>query len=123
MSLLAFLPSIIGMAGTLLGGKGKKQEYAAQQTPQQQAFTRYLMNLMKGQMGPGAANKQPIYDSMNMLSKMFGVGSGQYGQAPPPSGFPGMGMPQQGMPGGMMGGMQGGPMGPGMQPGQRWPQM
>ena len=89
--MLAFLPSILGIAGSLFGGKGKKQEYAAQQTSQQLALMNYLSNLGKQNIGQGAANKQPTYDAMNMISRMFGGGFGQYGQQNPVQQNPGGG--------------------------------
>jgi hypothetical protein len=59
--------------------RGKKAQFAAQQTPQQQSLVNYLTGLSKGNIGQGSANKQPTYDALNMISKMFGVGGGQYG--------------------------------------------
>jgi hypothetical protein len=53
---------------------------APQQTPEQLALMRYLTQMGKQNMGQGAANKQPTYDAMNMISRMFGGGMGQYGQ-------------------------------------------
>jgi len=78
MSLAAFLPSILGVLGSLF--KGKKTKQAPQQTPQQLALVNYLTQMAKGNMGQGAANKQPTYDAMNMIARMFGGGMGQYGQ-------------------------------------------
>lgn len=71
MSLLAFLPSIIGLAGTLLGGKGKKQEYAAQQTPQQSAAYNALLRMLQQRAGTGSAGYQPTSDAMNILYQTF----------------------------------------------------
>ena len=76
-SILAFLPSILGGVASLF--KGKKTQQAPQQTPQQLALTQFLTNLAKQNMQMGAANKQPTYDALNMISKMFGVGGGNYG--------------------------------------------
>jgi hypothetical protein len=60
--------------------KGNKTKMAPQQTPQQLALMQYLSQLGKQNIGQGAANKQPTYDAMNMISRMFGGGMGQYGQ-------------------------------------------
>jgi len=67
-ALLAAIPSILGVLGTLF--KGKKTEMAPQQTPQQlQAYTQLLQLLMKkNQMGS---------DPMNQVRSMF------YGQQAP----------------------------------------
>ena len=88
---IPFAGPILGVLGSIFGGKGKKQEYAAQQTPQQLALMNYLSNLGKQNIGQGAANKQPTYDAMNMISRMFGGGFGQYGQQNPVQQNPGGG--------------------------------
>ena len=74
---LPFLPAVAGIAGSLL--KGKKTKFATQQTPEQMALVRYLTQMGQQNMGQGAANKQPTYDAMNMIARMFGGGMGQYG--------------------------------------------
>ena len=71
MSLLAFLPSIIGLAGTLFGGKGKKQEYTPYQSPQQQQAYNSLLQLLQRQAGSGSAGYQPTSDAMNILYQTF----------------------------------------------------
>ena len=75
---LPFLPAAAGIAGSLI--KGKKTKFATQQTPEQMALVRYLTQMGQQNMGQGAANKQPTYDAMNMIARMFGGGMGQYGQ-------------------------------------------
>jgi hypothetical protein len=59
------------LAGTLLGGKGKKQQYAAQQTPQQQSAYNSLLQLLQRQSGTGSAGYQPTSDAMNILYQTF----------------------------------------------------
>jgi hypothetical protein len=76
--LAAAIPSILSVLGSLF--KGKKTKMASQQTPQQLALVRYLTQMGQQNMGQGAANKQPTYDAMNMIARMFGGGMGQYGQ-------------------------------------------
>jgi len=76
-SFLSFLPAIIGGIGGLF--KGNKQKYAAQQTPQQQAAYNALLQMLQRRSGTGSAGYQPTSDALNMISRMFGVGGGNYG--------------------------------------------
>jgi hypothetical protein len=69
--LAALIPSALGVIGSLFGGKGKKAEYAAQQTPQQQMAYKALLNMIQQRMGQQSAGFQPTFDAMNNLSQMF----------------------------------------------------
>ena len=66
---LSFLPSILGVVGSLF--KGKKQTYAAQQTPQQQAAYSQLLKMLQARMGQPSAGMQPGNDAMNILYSQF----------------------------------------------------
>jgi len=94
VSFLAFLPAIAAGLGSLF--KGNKTQQAPQQTQQQLALTQFLTNLAKQNLGQGAANKQPTYDALNMISRMFGVGGGNYGQQTPTRSLPAMPMSTSG---------------------------
>jgi hypothetical protein len=69
MGLAAFLPSIIGVLGSLF--KGKKQQYTNQQTPQQSAAYNQLLKMIQQRMGQPSAGMQPSQDAMGMLYKQF----------------------------------------------------
>ncbi len=71
MSLLSFLPSILGVVGSLFGGKGNKTQYAAQQTPQQSAAYNSLLQLLTRQAGQGSAGYQPTSDALSLLYNTF----------------------------------------------------
>ena len=111
------LASILGILGSLFGGKGKKTEYAAQQTPQQSQAYNALLKMLQSRMGQPSAGYGPTSMAMNQLSNMF------YGQNAVPGVQPG-GLPPQGgqggggggyIPQGGGGGMGGGMPGGGMQ--------
>lgn len=67
--LAALLPSALGVIGSLF--KGKKTQYTAQQTPQQQAAYNQLLKMLQQRMGQQSAGYQPTFDAMNNLSQMF----------------------------------------------------
>jgi len=93
-ALVAAIPAVISGIASLF--KGNKTKMAPQQTKQQLALTQFLTNLAKQNLGQGAANKQPTYDALNMISRMFGVGGGNYGQQTPPRSLPAMPMSTSG---------------------------
>jgi Tfp pilus assembly protein PilV len=83
VGLAAFIPSILGVLGSLF--KGKKTQQAPQQTPQQlQAYTQLLQMLMK--------KNQQGSDPMNQIRNMF------YGQQTPQQPLVGMPGPQPNQP-------------------------
>lgn len=97
---IPFAGPILGVLGSIFGGKGKKTEYAAQQTPQQQGAYNALLKMLQQRMGQPSAGYGPTSMAMNQLGNMF------YGQnVVPPGG-------QQAQIGG---GMSGGGMGGGIQ--------
>ena len=69
MSLLSFLPSIIGVVGSLF--KGKKTKYTNAQTPEQQAAYNQLLKMIQGRMGQQSVGYQPTSDALSMLYKTF----------------------------------------------------
>ena len=69
MSLLSFLPAIIGGIGSLF--KGKKTQYANQMTPQQQAVYTQMLQMLQRQAGSGSAGYKPTSDALAMLYKTF----------------------------------------------------
>ena len=85
-ALLPFIPSILGVIGSI--AKGKKTKFANQQTPQQQmAYNQLLQMLMrKNQQGS---------DPMNQVRSMF------YGQQQPQQPMAGGGGQPRGLPPGM----------------------
>ena len=104
MGVLSFLPSILGVLGSIFGGKGKKTEYAAQQTPQQSQAYNALLKMLQQRMGQPSAGYGPTSMAMNNLSNMF------YGQNAVPQNMPGqVGVQPAGLQpqGGQAGGMQG----------------
>lgn len=70
MSLLAFLPSILGVVGSLFKSK-KKQQYTNQQTPQQSAAYNQLLSMLQKRMGQPSAGMRPAQDAMGMLYNTF----------------------------------------------------
>ena len=69
MNFLSFLPSIIGGIAGLF--KGKKQNYANQMTPQQQAAYNAMLQLLQNQAGKGSAGYKPTSDALSMLYQTF----------------------------------------------------
>lgn len=67
MSLLAAIPGLIGVIGSLFKGKGKKTQYASMQTPEQQQAYSALLKMVQGNMGQQSAGYQPTQDALNML--------------------------------------------------------
>ena len=71
MSLLSFLPSIVGLVGSLF--KGKKAQYSTQQNPQQsQAYQQLLSQLMSRMRGGFQSPAQTQgQQSIGRLNNMF----------------------------------------------------
>lgn len=69
MSLLSFLPSIIGVVGSLF--KGKKTKYTNQQTPEQNAAYNQLLKMIQSRMGRQSAGYQPTSDALSLLYNQF----------------------------------------------------
>ena len=72
MSLLAaFLPSLLGVVGSLF--KGKKAQYSTNQNPQQAQAYQMLLNQLMQRMRSGQQSpvQQAGNQSMNQLSQMF----------------------------------------------------
>lgn len=69
MNFLSFLPSIIGGIAGLF--KGKKQKYANEMTPQQQAAYNAMLQLLQNQAGQGSAGYKPTSDALSMLYQTF----------------------------------------------------
>ena len=67
------LPSVFGIIGSLFGGKGKKSQYSAMQTPQQAQYYNKMLSQIGGRMGQPSPGQQTGQDVMNMLySTYFG---------------------------------------------------
>lgn len=87
--LAALIPSALGVISSLFGGKGKKTEYAAQQTPQQQAAYGALLRMIQQRMGKQSAGYAPTAMAMNQLGNMFYGQNVVNPQNPMPTGAPG----------------------------------
>lgn len=75
----AILPGIIGGIASLF--KGKKTQYAAQQTPQQRLAYNQLLRMLTQRMGQQSAGMGAGNDALNILYSQF-LGRGY---APPPA--------------------------------------
>ena len=80
MGFAAAIPGIIGILGSLFGGKGKKTQYASMQTPEMQQAYSALLKMVQGNMGQQSAGYQPTSDALNML---YGTYFGQPGPQQP----------------------------------------
>jgi hypothetical protein len=69
--LAALLPSLIGVAGSLLGGKGKKQQYTTTQNAQQQQAYSQLLKMIMQKMSQQSPAQAMGGQSLNQLSQMF----------------------------------------------------
>jgi hypothetical protein len=84
--LAALLPSLIGGVASLF--KGKKTQYAPQQTQQQQAAYNQLLRMIQSRMGQQSAGMGAGNDALNLLYSQF-LGRGYS----PPQQNMGMGLP------------------------------
>jgi hypothetical protein len=67
------IPGLVGIIGSLFGGKGKQTQYANQLTPAQQQMYSKLLSMVGSRMGQPSAGTQPTSDALNLLySKFFG---------------------------------------------------
>ena len=78
LTIAAIASMVIGLGSQLFGGKGKKLEYEAQISPQEQALRAKLMSFLGGRMGqtatpyPGALFDPMTMMGMNIMSSVYG---------------------------------------------------
>jgi len=71
-ALIAAIPSIAGLIGSIFGRKTQKPTgYSAMQNPQQAQMYSRLLNMLQRKMGQQSPGLQPTNDALNMLYSTF----------------------------------------------------